>query len=171
VRVPRPVTDPAAAPPSAGARHIKGMVQSPVPSQAGGGYGGRTSASPKQPRLVVVETVYHAAAGASPTSVTHKFRRVLTTDEQPCERVARCTNEWQPIELGWIKGTECGMLHVVNESGAMMQIAFGGRTCNLAALLIPSRESLRMQPVDAGGVLIRCVDADSAKYKVTAVPI
>ena len=66
-------------------------------------------------RLTVVEQVYHQIAGEQPTSVNSQFSRVLASDEQPYVRRCKATEDWQPIDIGWVE--DVGMLVIVNNEG------------------------------------------------------
>lgn len=66
-------------------------------------------------RLVVVETVYHQPTGEQPTAVESRFSRDLQTVEQPYQRQLTATEEWKPLDCGWIK--DAGMLVIQNLEG------------------------------------------------------
>lgn len=66
-------------------------------------------------RLVVVETVYHQPAGDRPVSVDSRFSRDLQSVEQPYQRQLVATEEWQPLDHGWIE--DAGMIVIQNLEG------------------------------------------------------
>lgn len=70
--------------------------------------------------LVVVDQVVHRNIEQEPTSTICRFSRSLHTDEQPWIRHFEVTEEWKPIECGWIE--TCSMLVLENKEGRFTQV-------------------------------------------------
>lgn len=78
-----------------------------------------TSGGVIKPRLSLVEMLYHARPGQSPTAVETRIYRWLATNEQPYIRQLLIGGCWTFLEYGWVK--EPGVLHVKNEEGFKYQ--------------------------------------------------
>jgi hypothetical protein len=126
-------------------------------------------------RIGVVESVYCQQPGDNPISAESRFSRWLNTDEQPYSRKIKVTEEWQPLDWGWLK--KASMLVVVNEEGRFLQVqptpqercdaiskvveigiavCLDGGTLNIPFAEILPRESSRFSPcksIEAGLVL------------------
>lgn len=143
--------------------------------------------------VTIVSTVYHRASPHDEsTSVLCNFGRDLASDEQPCgPRTVKVGEEWQPLELGWLK--DCvGMVIITNEEGRfpqrkpseeekaeaaerMLQVAVvmmvDWATEHLTvpfALVLPT-ETLCFCPADASALRVRCRKG-TAKVTITLLP-
>jgi hypothetical protein len=138
------------------------------------------SSLPPKPRMTVVDIFYHQVFGEQPESVESRFERELSSDEQMYQRKKVATEEWQPIDLGWVKevGTVFiqnieGQFHSVNptveqkEEIAKRVLEFTFAQCK-ECFLIPPGESMRCSPTSAGSLMLRC-RSGQAKYLVVVV--
>lgn len=136
-----------------------------------------------QDRVTVVEKVYHQTAGEEPFAVENTFSRNLKTQEQPYSRRCTATEEWQPLDCGWLKGN-VGMLIISNLAGTGLTTIPSGderaeiekqvleicdEDCVDGAWLIPPGEAMRGIPKDASRLCVRC-QSGSIKYKLSLIP-
>ncbi len=54
-------------------------------------------------RLTCVDLVYHQILPEQPISVEARFARELKTDEERFSRKQKLTEDWVPLETGWVK--------------------------------------------------------------------
>ena len=124
-------------------------------------------------RLTVRETVYHHPFGHNPQAIETRFSHELETTEQLYERHLQVTEEWQPLDCGWLKD-KVGMLVIQNDEGHFLYVnptdeereAAANRTVEVAykkpeqscsnCWLIPPGESMRARPSHASELAIRC---------------
>lgn len=71
-------------------------------------------------RITVVETVYFHNRGIDPAVITSKFGRPLETDEQAFVRRATMTEDWVPLDVGWVK--KAAMIVIQNLEGRNLQV-------------------------------------------------
>ncbi len=133
-------------------------------------------------RIVVVETVYHQQHGGQPTAVESRYAHNLTTDEQvygPRKIVA--TEEWKPLDVGWVKSAS--LLILSNEEGKGLQVNpteqqrkdMAARVVELSwdprpfVWLIHPGHSFRGCPSQLKGLIIRC-RSGQAECFVTVYP-
>lgn len=120
-------------------------------------------------RLAVVETAYHQQFGKQPHSIETRFSRQLSTQNQLYERQLVATEEWYPLDCGWLEST--GMMVLVNNEGKFLQVQPTDEEREAAerkvlevsyqdaphnVWLILPRESMRAQPGDVRKLRIRC---------------
>lgn len=130
-------------------------------------------------RVTVKETVYHQQHGRNPQVIESKFCHDLETTEQLYERHLQVTEEWQPLDCGWLKD-KVGMLIIQNDEGQFLSVnpseeerlAAAKKTVEIkydryrpkhiavndfySCWLIPPGESMRARPSHASGLSIRC---------------
>jgi hypothetical protein len=71
-------------------------------------------------RLTVVEQIVHFNHRSQRLyPISSAYSHSLATSEQPYERPLVATEEWQPLDCGWIKG--CSALYLHNEEGTNLQ--------------------------------------------------
>jgi hypothetical protein len=119
-------------------------------------------------RLVVIERVYHQRPGQQPITTQSRFSRTLESSEQQYVREVTVTEEWTPIDTGWIKSA--GMLHLSNDerdAAKVVQVTVQGS--NIPAWLVIPGESLRGMPADAGRLMVRC-QRGTARCTLTLIP-
>lgn len=75
---------------------------------------------PNHDCLTVVENVYHRPSGEEATCVESRFSRKLKTINQVYVRHCKATEEWQPLDTGWLDG--CSALHIQNRAGTDLQV-------------------------------------------------
>lgn len=138
-------------------------------------------------RLTVCEQVYHRPADDEPQQFSSAFSRELEISEQAYRRNGVATDDWQPLDYGWLKSV--GMLVVHNREGEHLQInptpeekaAIAKRVLMVAWILndtcrgwwlIPPGESMRGYPDCADAAATLCVRArhQQARYTLFAVP-
>lgn len=135
-----------------------------------------------QDRVTVVETVYHAPAGRSPTPIESRFERKLETDEQLYQRYMKVGEKWTPLDCGWL-GENVGMLLIHNEEGLNLftipteeeLAAINARVVELSynrtgeGWLVLPRESMRACPSSTKGLFMRCRSGE-ANITVSLIP-
>lgn len=143
---------------------------------------------PLRDRLTVVSHVYHQRAGKDPKSIESKFCRDLESKGQLYEREMEATEEWQPLDCGWV--TDVGMMVVLNQEGQNLQVhptdeereatakkvlelAYdfhdGTGPCGLHSWLIPPGESFQGFPSQAASLYIRS-QSGVAEYTLYLIP-
>jgi hypothetical protein len=114
-------------------------------------------------RLMVVEMLYHQSIEDQPTAFETRFARWLQTDEQPYVRKAKATEEWQPLDTGWLQ--ESSMLLISNVEGTVIdrqpsqeeQDALASRILELGLLVseaAPSKRTMHSQQGDQQSVVL-----------------
>ena len=122
-----------------------------------------------QDLLTVVEITYHQVWGEEPTLVESKFERRLKTSEQPYTRRVRVSEEWRPLELGWLSDMPLSLLIVQSREGVALRAHLSEEEqADLAARIIevayegspgwciPPGESMRGCPSTPENLLLRC---------------
>lgn len=74
-----------------------------------------TAAPRSRPRVTVVEQAYYQSPDDQPRVVETRYTQDLQSDEQPYLRVMKLTEEWKPIDCGWIE--DASLLILTNEEG------------------------------------------------------
>jgi len=74
---------------------------------------------PTQDRITVIGTVYHQPYGADAQAIEYRFSRLLDTSEQLYERRLVATEEWKPIDCGWID--QSSLIVIKNIEGKFLQ--------------------------------------------------
>ncbi len=120
-------------------------------------------------RIVVVETVHFQGEG-EPVTIDSRWSKVVASEDQPYVRRFKVGAEWQRLDEGWVR--ECSQLTLSHESPSYqvnpteeqrkedetVTIEVGLRMADghvEPALLLPSRESLRVRPKDSGSWFVR----------------
>ena len=128
-------------------------------------------------RLTVRETVYHHPFGHNPQAIETRFSHELENTEQLYERHLQVTEEWQPLDCGWLKD-KAGMLIIQNDEGQFLyvnptdeereatakktvEIGYGHHKHDFGTIgnhcwLIPPGESMRARPSHVSNLAIRC---------------
>lgn len=75
---------------------------------------------PLKDRLTVVSRIYHQRVGKNPKSIECKFSRLIEHGQQLYEREMEATEEWQPLDCGWV--ADVGMLVIINQEGQNLQV-------------------------------------------------
>ncbi len=145
-------------------------------------------------RITVVESVYFQELNEQPQLIESRYTRELQSQEQVYQRRVLATEEWQPLDTGWIDNV--GMIVIQNNVGIfspvlpteeereeavkkILRIAF------LSALypidssqgmpepedfwIIPPKESYRATPSDASNLMIRS-ECGEFKYNLVVYP-
>ena len=132
-------------------------------------------------RITVVETVYHQQFNEPTFTIPSRFSRWLETKEQPYQRRCVATEEWQPLECGWID--KPGMLIITNREGRFAQtlptdeekVEVDKKIIQLSynqlkpEWLIPPGESMRGCPGFVKFLYIRC-QSGTAQYELYLLP-
>lgn len=74
-----------------------------------------TPAPKSRPRVTVVEQAYYQSPDDQPRCVETRYSQDLASDEQPYLRLMKVTEEWKPVDHGWIE--EASLLILTNEEG------------------------------------------------------
>jgi hypothetical protein len=144
---------------------------------------------PTRCRLSVVEYVYHQQPGQQPRAVEHRFCRDLQSDEQTYTRVFQATEEWSPLDTGFL-GSNVGHLSLVNEEGRQSSASLspeekldlakrvvevglfinylGGHHIHSFCVVRPG-ESIRLTPTNIGEYRACCL-AGKARCTLTLIP-
>jgi hypothetical protein len=140
-------------------------------------------------RITVRESVYYQQRGKQPTNVETRFHATSDEKEQAYERTKVIGNQWERIDLGWVK--HCGMLVLRNEGTLyevipemeqkavddrkVLEIAFAAPGCDnvtgpplYAVLSITPKASARFKPCDVQ-MYVRCVEGE-VELTVAAFP-
>lgn len=105
-------------------------------------------------RLTVVEMVYFQLVGENPIGAESRYVRGLTTEEQPCERRLKATENWQHLDRGWLE--QVSTLVISNREKVaekVLEVAY----CDAPHdcwLVLPG-ESMRATPSDATRIMVR----------------
>lgn len=138
-------------------------------------------------RIVCHERLYFNLFGRQATTPlkVRPFERWLDEDDQPVVRPATLGEEWQPLTCAWLEG-RVGMVLILNSEPAwtarptkeqaaeaearVVEVGWalpGGGV--LTVEQIPVGESLRLSPIDAGLLRLRC-RRGSVKVSVALLP-
>lgn len=132
--------------------------------------------------LTVVEMIYLQSRNGEAQCVESRYMRELDTDEQLYKRRLVITNEWKPLDVGWIE--KPGLLIIHNEEGKhltvnptykekqiiadrVVEISSNPEGC-FSILVLPG-ESTRFQPSEVSKLQIRC-RSDKASIIIHAFP-
>lgn len=145
--------------------------------------------------ITVAGTIYHRAGPqAQATAINLRWTRELESDEQPWgPRQFTVTEQWTPLDCGWLKPELCGMLVIENREGhftqripteeqraeAMARVVEIGVTNAralehyddhiIAILEVRPKESQPLMPVDVSSLRIRCRKGE-ARCVLTVLP-
>jgi hypothetical protein len=142
---------------------------------------------PAGSRLTVVEQVYHGVEGDDPTSVVHRFYRMLKSDEMAHVYRTKVTSRPEPLDSARLRSVGC--VRVVNEEGRyfrvnptpverwdvlqrvveVFQVLPDGTLPLRPFALIPPGEDVRFTPGDFEGLRVR-VQHQTAKVTVYVYP-
>lgn len=139
-------------------------------------------------RLTVNESVYHQLYGEQPSQIENHFSRFVESDEEPYSRRRKATEEWQPLDIGWVKEIGVGMLVISSLAGKALQrnptkeekeetakqileVSYTAATPTSVALcwLIPPGESMRGMPSHGNELWIRSRHG-TVRYTVFVIP-
>ncbi len=118
--------------------------------------------------LTVVEMVYLQSIEGEAQCVESRYMRELDTHEQLYKRKLTVTNEWKPLDVGWIE--KAGLLVIHNEEGkhltvnpteeeakaiadSIVEISSNPEGC--FSILVRPGESTRFEPSDVSKLQIR----------------
>lgn len=136
-------------------------------------------------RLSVVGAVFCQSPGNQAEGTEFRAKRALETDEQVFKRHLRASEQWQPLECGWLP--DAGMLLIVNNegkfqvnptdkereemNGRILEITYrvNEGTENAEVWLILPGEPMLANPSHADGLDIRC-RSGTAKFTVYLFP-
>jgi hypothetical protein len=74
-------------------------------------------------RMTVVEKIYHQPANGEAFCCETTFERTLNDEESVYSRKVKATEEWKPLDYGWIteNNQKVGMLVIRNDEGKNIQ--------------------------------------------------
>jgi hypothetical protein len=68
--------------------------------------------------ITVVGNVYYQQGPEQPTSVESRYSFTVNTEEQPYQRIRlKVTEEWRPMESGWVQPQQCSLMLLQNLGG------------------------------------------------------
>ena len=134
-------------------------------------------------RITVVETIYHQPFGQNPFSIEDRYDRELETKEQPYSRLCKATEEWEPLDCGWL-ASGASLLHIKNDEKLgtevlpttqekeehakhVLQVKLGRGI--LCLCLIPPGETMRISPTELAGITIRSAHGNT-NFTLTLFP-
>ncbi len=132
--------------------------------------------------LTVVEMVYLQSVEGETQCIESRYMRELDTQEQLYKRRTTVTNEWKPLDVGWIE--KPGLLVINNEEGKHLTVnpteeeakAIADRVVEISSnpegcfrILIRPGESTRFEPSDVSKLQIRS-QSDKASVIIHAFP-
>jgi hypothetical protein len=126
-------------------------------------------------RISVNESIYHQEYGGSQPTPNKpiRFGRDIDTDEQPYSRKITVTEEWKPIEKGWIE--KCGLLTIENleafkkDPDKTIEVGVGVEGNIYRFTQIRAGEGMRLDPIEFGALRIHCCKG-SVKALITLYP-
>jgi len=154
----------------------KQLGTEPVPLQA---------PPPVRDRITMVMHIHHQHQGEQPHSVEGITEQWLQGTEQPYPRRTTVTDQWKPLDLGWLSVEDAGMLVVENLEGRNPQrriskeeqaqidlkvVEVGrGENDKELRLLCPPKGALPVSANSLAGLKIRC-RSGSAQCMITVFP-
>ena len=134
-------------------------------------------------RITVVETIYHQPFGQNPFSVEERYDRELETKEQPYSRHCKATEEWQPLDCGWL-ASGASLLHIKNDEKLgtevlpteeekaehakhILRIRLGSDL--VWDCTVPPGETMRICPEDLAGIRIQSAHGNT-DFTLTLFP-
>jgi len=134
-------------------------------------------------RITVVDNLYFQETGEQTSQFSCQFSRNVESEQQPYERRLKATEEWQPIDTGWLD-EDVGALFIRNEAGKnlqtipteaealeiskqVLQLSFGGT--EFAAWNVPPGESFRGSPATIKDLMIRSLSG-TPRYTLYLIP-
>ncbi len=133
-------------------------------------------------KIVVKETTYWQSRGSNPQSVSASFSRLVNSEEQPYIRTRlKVSEEWQPLDTGWLKGTSMVIVENLPEvrqtiptpeqiKAAKAKILEVGTSDSVFCHVLVG-ESIRISPPygNVNGLRMRCLSGITS-VTVTALP-
>lgn len=124
-------------------------------------------------RVVNVGQISYQPIGDSATILPIRSTQWFSKAEQPYKRVLKATPDWQPLDIGWITPTECGLMILENRaryegvrlpnketdvlnSQNTIEISFRQVPLNFPDLVIPPGVSQSLQPMNLDKIRFRC---------------
>jgi hypothetical protein len=135
-------------------------------------------------RLTVVETIYHWLRDGQPIFVQQGWNRLLDSDEDGYKRRVVVKQEWQQLDLGWLKSKPLSAVYLANEreqqavnpspeeqaaiEAKVVEVGFAESGIHAAFQIRPG-ESMRACPIDADRLYLRS-RAGIARINILAIP-
>lgn len=132
-------------------------------------------------RVTVVEQVYYQYEDVEPYSIRSGFTRHTEIQEQPYFRWCTATEDWKPLDFGWMDD-KLGMFVLVNETEAIVTISESNNAVPVSKQIIQicfsdnkesfwqvmPGESFRGTPSDTD-ISIRC-NVGKSKFTLHCIP-
>lgn len=141
-------------------------------------------------RITVVEHVYYQDGEGQPIAISNGWSRTLTSiDSQPYSRHLKVTEDWTPLDLGWLKDSPISLIILSNEEGKnlernptlaereaiskrIVEVAYTGShdlgRIEPDSYFLPG-ESVRLHPLTSSTIHLRC-SSGTAKVNLTIFP-
>lgn len=147
--------------------------------------------APEKYRIGVKVEMFHQPPSGQPSVLNNVFHRWLDSTEQAYQRYLQLTQEWQPLDHGWlpadavsmlvIKNTEChAQVQPSPEEAAELQthiivigfqVGFDGHNPIIRPLiLIRPGEHAQFEPYDLSDLYIRCEGGTKVKATMLLSP-
>ena len=68
-------------------------------------------------RITATLTVHHQLAGEQPQMFPFAYSKLLHTDHEHYHRTMKATDDWTPLDFGWVPSQDVGFLIVHNLEG------------------------------------------------------
>lgn len=141
---------------------------------------------PRQGRFTVTEVMtYLAPDQTQPTVAESRFGGLATSDERAYQRTVKVGEEWQALDLGWVKECGCSQLLIENatpqwtvmptdkqrgEADAKVIEIKGASSAEAEWEILPGQSHRGRPALGAHALLLRC-RAGTASVRLTACPL
>lgn len=138
-------------------------------------------------RLTIIEESCFTLTNELPVPLVSRYERMIDTVEMPVVRPTTIGQEWQPLELGWLKSLS--MVYIQNEEGKRLLVRPNKKEESLIAARIiqvglvssvdpsvveeltpiPPGETGRINPVHPTRIRLRALSTDGVAVKVRII--
>lgn len=136
-------------------------------------------------KLTIVEEIYYQVSpNEDPYQISTKVSRELKTKEQIWSRKCRATEQWKPLDLGWLEGLGCSLIAIENHAGTFNQVQPTKEELEIEAkkilclsyekndlgFLIYPQATEKFVPVVSDALTIRCKEGET-DFTIWAIPL
>jgi hypothetical protein len=131
-------------------------------------------------RLVIKETVYFQQPEAKPIAIESGSGQDIASDEQPYQRIIKLTENWTPLDTGWVK--EASLIVIESQAGKHQLVRPDAKQIQETAAkvieigmnevahdLIPAGQTRAFTPVRFSSRQLRCQSGE-VKAIITVFP-